>query len=168
MKNSCNWAALMNAPVNYSVLHKYRCQTRHCIATCFLGPLSPLPTRKTVIWWRKNTERAECMSRNPPRHPRQAVGLPLQKLGKLLSAVIAAMERCHSSGSAVPAARQKGSRETRACSPPGCWTGNVWIEALPKLFLWKVSIIHDSHMLTDDMMKGKTMRDFGSRYVGYA
>lgn len=33
----CDCAVLMNAPVNDSVLHKYRCHTRHLIPSCFLG-----------------------------------------------------------------------------------------------------------------------------------
>lgn len=69
--------------------------------------------------WRKNTARVKHTSKNQTPNPVKRNVLHLQKFGKFLCTLGAAVKRCHSSGSALPPPWQKGSGETRTCSSAG-------------------------------------------------
>lgn len=74
----------------------------------------PLPMRKAA-----KEKYCTCQTQIQTPNPVKRNLLHLQKSGKFLCTLRAAVKRCHSSGSALPPPWQKGPGETRACSSPG-------------------------------------------------
>lgn len=87
---------LMNTPVNDSVLHKYRCHTRHHIQSCFLGCLP------STAYAESGEGKILHMSKNQTPNSVKRNLLHLQKFEKFLCTLRAAVKRCHSSGCALP------------------------------------------------------------------